>query len=184
MVVLNARSLVAAVLAAFAAAGVGRPAAAQDPLEHEVRAAFVYNFAKFIEWPGAALAPDAFRICVVGDDRFARALDPTIAGESVQGRPMIRVDPPAPDAVSECQILYVGRQEPARASRALAAARKGHTLTVGDPPNFLQEGGAVRFLLEGGRVRFDVNLDAVEQAGLSMSSKLLRVARRVEGGGR
>jgi hypothetical protein len=181
MALLTARIVVAAALAVWASAGPVRPAVAQDALEYEVRAAFVYNFTKFIDWPEAALGADAFRICVVGDEPFGRALDRMIAGEAVQGRPIVRVDPPAPDAVRECQILYVGRQAAARGSRALGVAREGHTLTVGDPPTFLDQGGAVRFLLEQGRVRFDVNLAALEQAGLSMSSKLLRVARRVEG---
>jgi hypothetical protein len=181
MALLNVRLCLTAALAAAAAAGLVRPAAAQDTLEHEVRAAFVYNFAKFIDWPAAALSPDIFRICVVGDDHFARALDTMIAGESVRGRRLTRVTPPTPEAARDCQILYVGRQDPDGGAHALAAARKTQALTVGDHPRFLQQGGAVRFLLEQDRVRFDVNLAAVEQAGLTMDTKLLRVARQVEG---
>jgi hypothetical protein len=161
--------------------GVVSQAAGQDTLEHEVRAAFVYNFTKFIDWPAEALPLDSFRVCVVGDPRFASALDAMIAGEVVQGRPILRVELETPASVSDCQILYIGRQDPERGRRTLAAARQQPTLTIGDVPRFLEEGGAIKFLLEDDRVRFDVNLPAVERAGLTMSSKLLRVARRVEG---
>jgi hypothetical protein len=160
--------------------GVASQTAGQDTIEHEVRAAFVYNFTKFIDWPAEALPLDGFRVCVIGDPPFAAALDAMIAGEVVQGRPILRVEPETPAAVSDCQILYVGRQDAERGRRTLAAARKQPTLTIGDAPRFLEEGGAIKFLLEADRVRFDVNLPAVERAGLTMSSKLLRVARRVE----
>ncbi|CAN5583936.1 hypothetical protein BH23ACI1_BH23ACI1_12630 [soil metagenome] len=181
MAILSVRSLAIACLAVLAGTTtLARPAVAQDTLEHEIRAAFIYNFTRFIDWPPAAVPPDEFRICVVGDPRFATALDGMIAGEAVQGRPIVRRDPATPDEARACQILYVSRQEPERGARTLTAVRHLPVLTVGDAPRFLEQGGAVRFLLEEGRVRFDVDMSAVDRAGLTMTSKLLRVARRVE----
>lgn len=182
MAILTRRPLGVAWLAVcLAVAGFARPALAQATREHEVRAAFIYNFTKFIDWPPTALDPGVFRICVVGDATFAKALGEMIAGESVRGRPMVLEDPRTPETARRCQILYVGRHAAEQGHRVLSAARQAPTLTVGDGPRFLEQGGAVRFLLEENRVRFDVNLPAVKRAGLKMDSKLLRVARRVEG---
>jgi hypothetical protein len=174
---LAATLLVAAGLASLAA----RPAAAQDTIEHEVRAAFLYNFVKFVDWPHHGLSGDTFRVCVLGDMRVTLALDGLLAGETVGGRLLVREEVPTLDAARNCQLLYIGRQEAARTPQLLEAVRDLPVLTVGDAPRFLEQGGTVRFLLEQDRVRFDVHLGAVERSGLSMSSKLLRVARRVEG---
>lgn len=156
------------------------PVSARQAAEHEVRAAFVYNFTKFIDWPAAALPADGFRICVIGDEAFERALAAMVAGESVQGRPVSVTDPAEPSDVARCQILYVGRLQVERGRRALAASLRSQTLTIGDGPRFLQDGGAIRFLIEDDRVRFDVNLPAVQRAGVTLTSTVLRVARRVE----
>lgn len=151
--------------------------------EHEVRAAFVFNFTRFIDWPAASFGPDAFRICVVGDDRFAGSLRAMVAGDTLRGLPIVVEDPQVPGDVPGCQILYIGRHQAARGQRALAAATPLPILTIGDSPGFLASGGAVRFLIENDRVRFDVNLPAVERAGLTMRSTVLRVARHVEKSG-
>jgi hypothetical protein len=176
------RRRLAVVLAGlFALSAAVCPAAAQETLEAEVRAAFIFNFTKFIDWPLESLAADAFRVCVVGAPRFVPVLDAILAGESVLGRPLVRVAPLTPEGARDCQVLYLGPGEPERGAQMLAAVRDHPTLTIGDSPRFLQQGGAVRFLLEEGRVRFDVSLPALGRARLEASSKLLRVARRVEG---
>ena len=167
-------------LLAVAAALLPGPVSARQAAEYEVRAAFVYNFTKFIDWPAAALPADGFRICVIGDKPFERALAAMVAGESVQGRPVSVADPAVPSDVSRCQILYVGRQQAERGRRALALSISRQVLTIGDGARFLQEGGAIRFLVEDDRVRFDVNLPAVQRAGVTLTSTVLRVARRVE----
>lgn len=159
--------------------GVAVEGAAQHR-EHEVRAAFVYNFAKFVDWPEGSLPADRFTICVAGDPRVASALDTIIAGEIVRGRALERADAATADAARRCQILYLGQPDD-RTARLLASVRGNPVLTVGDSPRFLELGGAVRFLQEDGRVRFDVNMAVVNQAGLEMGTNLLRVARQVEG---
>jgi hypothetical protein len=159
------------------------PSKAQPTLEDDVKATFLYNFTKFIEWPAAASpAPTPFRLCVLADPEFTRAVDRTIAGELVEGRQLERVEPQSIGEVSTCAILYVGREHVDRSAPWLAAARDLPVLTVGDGPQFVQRGGAIGFVLENNRVRFDVSARAVQRAGLKVSSKLLRVARSVEGG--
>ena len=172
-------------LAALILAGLGWcqvRAAAQATLENDVKATFLYNFTKFIEWPLSPPSPaDPFRLCVVADPEFTRAVDRTIAGESVDGRPLERVEPQSVDDIRGCAILYVGAAQLTREARLLAAARQLPVLTVGEGPQFLREGGAIGFVLENNRVRFDISATAVQRSGLKASSKLLRVARSVEG---
>ena len=173
-----ARLALAAVVAALFAPA---PSAAQDSLENGVKAAYLYNFTKFVVWPADKLG-GRFTICVVGDPMFAASLDEIIKGEFSHDRPLVRLDPeedPRP-----CQILYVGRSEAERGRRLLAASRQLPVLTVSDAPTFMDEGGAVTFVRDGTRLRFDINMPATDRAGLKVSSKLLRVARVVKGGPR
>lgn len=171
------------VLAALAAAVLAAaPAASQQTLENDVKAAFLYNFTKFVEWPEDRLPRENFRVCVVGNKAFAAAVDATIAGETAYGRPLVRHDPQSADEARTCQILYVGNQEPDRGARLLAGVRQMPVLTVGESSRFGEQGGHIRFLLEQNKVRFDVSVPAAERSGLRLSSQLLRVARRVDPG--
>lgn len=158
----------------------GRPAHAQANLENDVKAAFLYNFTKFVEWPAAPeRSAEPFRLCVVADGDFARAVDRTIDGEAVDGRKLERIEPHSADEARRCAILYIGRRSAQQGAPLLASVRQMPVLTVGDDPHFAGQGGAIEFVLENNRVRFDVNTQAVERSGLKVSSKLLRVARTV-----
>lgn len=179
-----------ALTAAVAVSGTMRPAAAQTPgplptLEDEIKAAYLYNFTKFVDWPAVAFqrTSDPLVMCVAADASFSRAVDRIIAGETIGGRPL-RLVPAETDTVARCHVLFIGRGGPERLSRLIAAADKAPVLTVSDAPRFLQQGGMILFVLENNRVRFDVNLRAAERAGLRVSSKLLRVARRVSDTGK
>lgn len=168
------------------AAGAGAlRGAAPRPLEYEVKAAFLFNFAKFVEWP-----PDSFRepaalaICVFGEDPFGAVLDRTVAGEKLGDRPLqVRRTDRLSDLRS-CQIAFIGDSERERVPEILASLRGANVLTVGESDRFAEQGGMVRFFLEANRVRFEINLDAVERTPLAVSSKLLRVARVVRPEGR
>jgi len=178
-----ARALLAAGCAAgglwLAAAGALR-AAPPRPLEYEVKAAFLFNFAKFVEWP-----PDAFRehdpltICIFGEDPFGAVLDGTLAGETLAGRPLQARRTDRPGELRSCQIVFIGQAERERVPEVLASLRGANVLTVGESDRFAEQGGMVRFFVEANRVRFEVNLDALERTRLVVSSKLLRVARVV-----
>jgi hypothetical protein len=142
------------------------------PLEYRVKAAFLFNFAKFVEWP---LDADGgpLQICVAGRNVFGDALADTVRGENINGRPLaIRVIlEPEPG----CHIIFVPRG--AATAAYLRAARSSPTLTVGEIPDFIAQGGIVNFMLEGTSVRFEIDSEAAERVGLRISSRLLRLAR-------
>lgn len=175
---------VALVALATAVSPAARPAVAQGSIESDIKAAFLYNFTKFIEWPALPQGSEPFRICVIGDPAFAQAVDRIIDGESLQGHPLRRIDPQTPQEARDCGILYVGAAETDRGMRIAAAVRQAPVLVVGEGPRFVSQGGAIAFVLDNNRVRFDINTTATSRAGLKVSSKLLRVARNVteEGG--
>jgi len=146
--------------------------------EDDIKAAFLFNFTKFIEWPESARG-ESFRICTVADPAFNAAVDRTLAGETANGRPIVRISPPTPEAARACQILFLGRIENNRVDRWLAAVRGAAVLVVGESPATWDRGGQINFVVDENRVKFDVNADAATASGLTISSKLLRVARKV-----
>jgi hypothetical protein len=156
------------------------PARAQEPLEIDVKAAFLYNFTKFIDWPpGTPPGQEPFRLCLVGDDALRRSLEKTIAGETINGRPLQSGAPRTPDEARKCQILFVSDGEWDRASRLLTAVRDLPVLTVSDRAQFARRGGGIELVRDENRIRFDVNVPGAERGGIKLSSRLLRVARNV-----
>lgn len=156
----------------------GLSAQKSKPQEYEVKATYLFNFARFVEWPpsSAAAKSDSFAICVLGQDPFGPALDAIVAGESIDGKAVLakRVSKPQ-DAVS-CRVLYISSSEDSRLKEVLAALDKSGVLTVSDIPQFSQRGGMIEFTLQGNNVRFEVNLAIAENTGLTLSSELLKVA--------
>jgi hypothetical protein len=172
------RLWLAGVMLAVSAAG---PVAAVAPTEHQVKAAFLYNFANFVEWPQDALGPAGSRlkVCVVGVDPFGGALDDAFRGQSVQGRRVEIVRGPSLAALGRCHILFLPQTEQRRWLDLVKELHGAPTLTVGDGPPLARQGGMVNFIVEAKRVRFEINKAAAEQAGLRISSKLLSLARVV-----
>lgn len=175
LTVLRAFVVAASMLAdGAAAAGTQRPT-----LEPDVKAAFLYNFTRFVEWPSAANPSQPFRLCVVAtDDVLRHAIERTVAGEQVGGRRLVVVEP-ALRELSACQIVFVGRNAGAGLQRILAAVRDQPVLTVSDAAGFVEQGGVIGFVLENNRVRFDVNVASAERARLKISANLLRVAKSI-----
>jgi len=153
-------------------------AAPAGPLEYDVKAAFLLNFTKFIEWPSSAFnAADApLTICLLGSDPFGRTIDQIVEGESVDGHRIV-VERIRTDQQKSCQVLYFGND---RTSPGMVNAAGGAVLTIGEGDSFIHEGGIIGFVMDKRRVRFDINLKAATNAGLKLSSKLLSVARAVE----
>jgi hypothetical protein len=154
-------------------------APAQTAPEYDVKAAFLYNFAKFVDWPPAAFPdPDSLKICVLGDDPFGGSLQ-AVAGEQVASHKLnvLRMDSIAKTA--GCQILFISRSEQSRLRQILAAVKGSPVLTVGDTEKFVDDGVIINFTLEGSKVRFEINTEAADRAGLRISSKLLQLAKRV-----
>ena len=146
--------------------------------EDDIKAAFLYNFTKFIEWPAQALG-GTFRVCSVAEPEFNDGLDRTLAGESVGGRPIERITPASPEEAAACQILFLSRREDGRAARWISAVSDRPVLVVGESRGVWDRGAQITFLVESNRVQFDVNQEAAARAGLAVSSKLLRVAHNI-----
>lgn len=147
------------------------------PTDYQVKAVYLINFAKFIEWPDKA--QDAFTICVVGRDPFGPTLDALLAGEKIAGRSAIAKRISTPEDSPGCQILFVSATETSSLNRIIAALDKQSVLTVSDIPHFTSHGGMIQFVVEDKRIRFEVNLTAAQHAGLMLSSELLKVATAV-----
>ena len=147
-------------------------------LEYAVKAAYLFKFTRFIEWPATAFAsPDSpFNICILGNNPFGESIQQDVNGETVAGRRVAvqRLDHlPAPGV---CQILYAGNPE--ERIRALGEIPKG-VLTIGEGAAFARAGGMIGFLVENRRVTFDINWKVAEANGLKLNSGLLTVARTV-----
>jgi hypothetical protein len=154
------------------------PAAAAD-LEYSVKAAFLVNFTKFVQWPASAFesAQSPLTICILGEDPFGTALEHAVEGETVSGRRLsIKRGRRIPEPKS-CQVLFVSASEK-DVKRTLGGLGPG-ILTIGEGADFVGDGGMIAFVLDNRRVRFDVGLAAVTSGGLSISSRMLTVARTV-----
>jgi len=150
------------------------------PTDYDVKAVYLYNFGRFVEWPASvATKSDSFYVCVLGQDPFGPALDSTLAGETIGGKSVAAKRISSPQEAFGCQILFMSAVENSRLTAIIEALDKGGVLTVSDMPQFSQRGGMIQFVLEGKKVRFEVNLTAVQRAGLTLSSELLKVATTV-----
>jgi hypothetical protein len=164
----------------------GRPPApgANAPLEYEVKAAFLFRFAQFVEWPANTFkdASEPFTYCTIGEDPFRGALERTMNGKTI-GQRALRVEHlSAAGRVGECQVLFVGAPgDRKHVEETLAGARAMPILTVGEADQFAENGGAIGFCTEDNKIRFEVNLDAAGKAGLKISAKLLALAKTVLG---
>lgn len=147
------------------------------PTEYQVKAVYLYNFSRFVEWPARRISAsgNSFTICVLGKDPFGSALDTTVAGESIAGRRVVVRRTSKPQDALDCQIVFVSASEDKQLKEDLAALTGG-VLTVSDIPGFSERGGMIQFVAEGGKIRFEVNLSNAKDSGLVLSSDLLKVA--------
>ncbi len=155
-------------------------AATADTLaEDSVKAGIILNFAKYTEWPGAALAGDSLRVCGLGNQPLSGKLA-QMQGRQVQSREIqVRILTRA-DEWRDCHVLFIPAAEKQRGDAILRALAQAPVLTVGDSEEFAQSGGIIGLKLRAGRVRFDINLAAARKAGLSLSSQLLKLADTVQ----
>jgi hypothetical protein len=148
------------------------------PSEYQVKAVYLFNFSRFVGWPAqAASAPVApFAICVLGKDPFGSVLDATLAGENIGGKSVVARRVAQAQEAAACRVVFISSSEEGRLKEILPALEKSSVLTVSDIPHFSQHGGMIEFVLQGDRVRFEVNLASTSEAGLTLSSDLLKVA--------
>ena len=175
------RPFLALLLATTVAAAGNARAAEPDALELKVKAAFLFNFAKFTTWPPAkAAAADApLYLCVQGAGPMAAVLQETVRGRGVGGHPIEVLQAAHAGDLRRCHIVYVGAGEDAQIANELTALANNGVLSVHEG-TAAQPGGVIRFFLsDGGRVRFEVNTSAATREQLALSSKLLEVAQVV-----
>ena len=153
--------------------------AASPPLltEDQVKAAYIYNFAKFVQWPETSFsgADDPLRICVVGSDSLFQALG-SLKNKTVQGRPLEIFTHPAPKPNHKCHLLFISRHSREEYWEKREKRIIPHVLTISDFDSFVSQGGIIEFISEGSKIRFAVNLSAANRAELKLSSKLLKLA--------
>lgn len=163
--------------------GSTQPVSAQGAEEYKVKAAFLYNFAKFVEWPGEALSDEGSPIVIgiVGADPFGSALDRTIKGQTAQGRPLAVRRLKSGQDLKGCHILFISASETRRIPQILDGIRGSSILTVSEVEQFAHIGGIINFFIEQNKLRLEINVDTAGRARLKISSKLLSVAKVVRG---
>lgn len=167
-------------------AAPGRPSLADVPSleEYQVKAAFLYNFMKYVDWPerafGDASAPMV--LAILGEDPFGEAID-KLQGKTVKGRPIVVRRAATLQALGDFQLLFVPASDKSDLDAIRAAAEAKGALTVGDGRGFRARGGMIELVREGDRIGFEINLEASRRAGLTVSSKLLTLAKVVSAGG-
>src|SRR5258706_9500813 len=156
-----------------------------DSSEYLIKAGFIYNFAKFVEWPTAAFAqPDSpIIIGILGTDPFGNLIDRIVENKKIGARGLVvkrlRWGTDLKD-LKECKILFVGASERGHLDELMQVVKGLPILTVGETPGFAERGGVIRFVLEDNRVRFEINVEAAHQADLTISSRLLTLARIIQ----
>lgn len=148
------------------------------PKEYVVKAAFLFNFSKFVEWPQTAFArpEEPLRIGVLGVDPFGAALDQLVRGEHVRGRPITVQRARRVEDLAGCHVLFVSRSESGSVAHTLEQVRGQSMLTVSDVPGFVDAGGGIEFRIENNRVRFLINQPDTLARGLKLSAQLLSLA--------
>ena len=148
--------------------------------EYQVKAAFLYNFAKFVEWPPGSFsnASAPLQICVFGRDPFGDELRTITSEKTVNGHRLEVRHVADLQHARSCHILFVASSE-TPVKLILEGLRGASVLTVGDSKGFAEQGGMISFVLENDRVQFEVSRKAADEAGLKISSKLLSVAKLV-----
>ena len=148
--------------------------------EYAVKAAFLFNFIKFVDWPDGRFPPEGepIQVCILGRDPFGDILD-SIEERTAQNRPLRLTRDPTSEDLDRCHVLFISSSEEFRLAQILKDLEARGILTVGDMADFARRGGVIGFALRNNRVGLDVNLDAAERAQLKISAKVLELAQVV-----
>ncbi len=152
--------------------------------EHEVRAAYLYNFSLFVRWPDSAFdnRDSEFRYCVLGDRKLAETLSRVLRGETVRGRNLRLMRAEIPDQWRRCHLLYLDGSVQGMLPRLLQAIQGAPVFTVGEYSQLVEAGAMAALARKGRRIKPVIHRQRVEDAGIRVSSKLLRLSTLVEGG--
>ena len=157
-------------------------ATSSDALENEVKAAMVFNFTKFIEWPTASFTDSKapFVVGLLGEDDLTPFLEAAMREKSVAGHPVRCIRMQAHKASENCHLLVIARSERRKGAEILSKWQRSGVLSVSTIDEFVKMGGVIGIVVEDKRARFEVNIDTARRANLNISSKLLRLARNFE----
>ncbi|HEY3768218.1 MAG TPA: YfiR family protein [Candidatus Angelobacter sp.] len=160
---------------------LARPAVAQSATEDQVKAAYLFNFAKFIEWPPEAFetADSALNFCTLGRSPVVDELDSSMLGKSINRHAIAVRHLRGPEDIKGCHLVFLAASAVKQQQKLVLAAKGSPMLLVAETPGFAQAGGTINFYSEAGRLLFEVNISAAENAHLKVSSKLLSLARIV-----
>lgn len=150
--------------------------------EYEVKAAFIHNIAKFVEWPAADRTSKSQRLCIVGQNPFGSALD-VLRGKPIGDKVWEVLPANQQTNLRKCAVLFIAASESGNIRQILDDIKGSHVLTMGDSEGYAEEGVMVNFYLEQDKVRFEINRDAAARADFKISSQLLKLARIVAGSG-
>ncbi|MCJ7829966.1 MAG: YfiR family protein, partial [Desulfobacterales bacterium] len=150
--------------------------------EHLVKSAFIYNFAKFVEWPSGAFgASDApLVLCILGEDPIQNALA-SVAGKMIGAHPLVVTPAASVENTAACHMLFIAGAKRGDLAPILNGLARRPVLTIGDSEGFAREGVIINLVKSRGKIRFEINLEAAKRSGLDISSKLLKLAMVVEG---
>ncbi|HVB87619.1 MAG TPA: YfiR family protein [Candidatus Dormibacteraeota bacterium] len=178
------RRAVVVALVASILSGTRVLAQQNGPSEYQLKAAFLFNFAKFVDWPPGSFAgpKSPFVICILGPDPFGQTIDDTLRGQTMDSRPVTVLRVQDPPQLRRCQVAFVGATEAGHLPAIVQALRGANVLLVGETPGFAAAGGAIQFEMRDRHIRFSINPAAAERAGLRVSSKLLSLATIVRDG--
>src|SRR5664280_796736 len=176
---LRATPILGLSLAWLLTVGGGR-AQETPPTEYKLKAAFLFNFAKYVEWPPAAFAEatSPMVIGILGENPFRDDLEPTIRDKTINNRPLVIKEFRSPAEATNCHILFISTSEKQRLPEILKSLHGTSVLTVGETDRFTETGGMINFVAEGNKIRFQINDAVAKGAGLKISSKLLSLASR------
>jgi hypothetical protein len=160
----------------------GAPAAAQEVVyqEEEVKAAFLYHFATFVQWPETMPRERQFSVAVLGDDEVAAELEKFLPGREIQGRPMQVRRLNSLEDLADDALLFIGAGENYRLRELISRVEDQSMLVVTEAPGALKDGSMINFQVIDDRVRFEISLLAAQRAGLELSSRLLSAAMSVD----
>ena len=176
---LRAIPIIALVSVLLLALGSSRAQDAQ-PSEYQLKAAFLFNFAKFVEWPPEVFSAPAAPIVIgiIGENPFGKDLEDIVRDKKINARALIIKPIASLDDGKKCHLLFISTSEKSRMPEIFRALGKASVLTVGETDQFTQNGGVINFVREGNKIRFEISDDAAKRAGLKISSKLLSLAVR------
>lgn len=177
------RRLMNLLILAWALTGAQMLRGAEPQPEYQVKAVWLLNFARFVEWPADRFSStDApFVVGIVGEDPFGPHLESTFAGKTIKGRSFVIKRLDAEDDLKSCHLAFFSNSERRRHRELCDRLRQAAVLTVGDAADFADNGGMIGFVRKDHTIRFHINLDAAQPAGLNFSAQLLKVALSVRG---